>query len=186
MKFRQLIGLMLRWSKKSRDYETALVVLVPNAEEHIAGIRRSLDTVAMPAHVTVLYPFVRKSLLTDDVLSRIRTILRDVEPFSLELSEIRWFEERVLYLAPNPASPFQEMTQLVTNEFPDYKPYRGEFAEVIPHVTVAEGFSPPKLREAASAITEVLPIHAEVGDVCLMVQEVPGVWEIHTTFNLGR
>jgi 2'-5' RNA ligase len=176
----------LRWRNKSTDYETALVVLVPSAEEHILDLRRSLNTIAMPAHVTVLYPFVRRSSLTSDVVSRLRRTFSEVEPFTFALSEVGWFEERVLYLVPTPTTPFQEMTQHLAGAFPGYKPYGGEFTEIVPHLTVAEGASPSKLRDAARVISETLPIYAEANVVSLMVQDESGNWEIHTTFDLGH
>lgn len=186
VRVRRLICSILRWRNKSTDYETALVVLVPSAEEHILDLRRSLNTMAMPAHVTVLYPFVRRSSLTSDVVSRLRRTLSEVEPFTFVLSEVGWFEERVLYLVPTPTAPFKEMTQLLADAFPSYKPYRGEFTEIVPHLTVAEGANPSKLRDAAQVISEMLPIYADVNVVCLMAQDVSGNWEIHTMFDLGR
>ncbi len=186
VKIRHLIASLLRWCNNSSDDETALVVLVPSAEEHIFELRRTLNTIAMPAHITVLYPFVRRSSLTSDVVSRLRNSLREVEPFNFQLSGIGWFEEHVLYLLPTPTEPFQRMTQLLVEAFPGYMPYRGEFAEIIPHLTVAEGANHSKLRDAARAIAEMPPIDADANFVCLMVHNVSGNWEIHTMFRLGR
>lgn len=186
VRIRHLISSILRWGNKSTDRETALVVLVPSAEEHILDLRRSPNTIAMPAHITVLYPFVRRSSITSEVVTLLHRTLREVEPFTLELSEVGWFEERVLYLVPTPTAPFQEMTQLLAGAFPRYKPYGGEFKEIVPHLTVAEGANPSKLRDAAHVITEMLPIYADVNVVCLMAQDVSGNWEIHTKFDLAR
>jgi 2'-5' RNA ligase len=185
-RIRHLIHSILRWRNKSTNRETALVVLVPSAEEHIVDLRRGLSSDGMPAHITVLYPFIRRSSITSDDVSLLRRTLGEVEPFTFELSEVGWFEERVLYLVPNPTAPFKEMTQLMAGAFPRYKPYGGEFQEIVPHLTVAEGASVSKLREAARAITELLPIHAEVNVVCLMARDVSGNWEIHTKFDLAR
>lgn len=170
----------------STDSETALVVLVPSAEEHVLDLRRNLDPNAMPAHVTVLYPFVRRSSLTSDVVSLLRRTLGEVQPFSFELSEVGWFEERVLYLVPTPTAPFQELTQLLAGAFPGHKPYGGEYTEIVPHLTVAEGARPSKLRDAARVISEMLPIYADANVVSLMARDQSGSWEIHTTFELGR
>jgi len=182
----KLIRTTTRWRRGTSDYETALVVLVPSVEERIVDLRPSSNANAMAAHVTILYPFVRTSLLTSDVVSQLRLILSGVRSFTFELSEVGWFGERVLFLVPNPASPFQEMTQLLTSVFPDQKPYGGEFTEIVPHLTVAEGASPSKLRDSAHVIKELLPIHADANAVSLMTQDAFGNWAIHSTFELGR
>ena len=186
VRIRHFVRSTLRWRNKTTDRETALVVLVPSAEDHILDLRRGLSSGAMPAHITVLYPFVRTSSITTEVVTLLRRTLREVEPFTFELSKVGWFEERVLYLVPNPTAPFQEMTQLLACAFPRYKPYRGEFREIVPHLTVAEGASPSRLRDAAHVMIELLPIYADVNVVSLMAQNESGNWEIHTTFDLGH
>ncbi len=185
VRLRRLVYSVVRWCHKSTDYETALVVLVPSAEERLIDLRRDLDAIDMPAHITVLYPFVRKSLLSRDIVSQLNRTFCEVKSFTLSLAEVGWFEERVLFLVPTPTSPFQEMTRLITEVFPRYKPYRGEFAEIVPHLTVAEGANPSKLRDAAQVLSEMLPIYSDVNKVCLMAKDLSGNWEVHTMFELG-
>src|SRR5262249_10545663 len=58
------------------------------------------------------------------------------EPFSFRLVRIERFPE-VLYLAPEPAQPFVQLTQAFARRFPDFPPYGGQFSSVVPHLTVA-------------------------------------------------
>ncbi|HYM34305.1 MAG TPA: 2'-5' RNA ligase family protein, partial [Steroidobacteraceae bacterium] len=42
------------------------------------------------------------------------------------------------YLRPDPSESFVSMTRTVCAQFPDYPPYRGQYGEIIPHLTVAD------------------------------------------------
>jgi len=185
-RLRRLIIPMVPRRAKSARFETALVVLVPSAEAHVSELRRRLDPDAMPAHITVLYPFVRSSSLASDDVQLLRRTLREFEPIHFELSEIGWFDDRVVYLVPAPSAPFQDLTRLLADVFPSYRPYGGQFAEIVPHLTVAQGASPSQLRDVATLLTESLPIYAVASAVTLMARNGSGKWETHTTFELGR
>jgi hypothetical protein len=57
---------------------TALVIPVPEAEPAVSAIRRQYDAAAnsgMPAHITLVYPFVPIDAIADEVEDAIRSIL---------------------------------------------------------------------------------------------------------------
>ena len=57
--------------------ETALITRVPEAESYIARYRDRYDPSArrnVPAHVTILYPFMAPTLVTAEVLERLRAV----------------------------------------------------------------------------------------------------------------
>ena len=64
-------------------YETgrsAIVVPVPDAEPAVGTWRARYDSSAafgMPAHITVLYPFLPEDRLTQDVVDRLTEICAD-------------------------------------------------------------------------------------------------------------
>ncbi len=182
---RHLIHMVLHGGRTATDSETALVVLIPRVDECLVEAGRAPYTGGMPSHITILYPFVRRSSLTSSTISRLRRTFGEVEPFAFDLSEVGWFDDRVLYLAPSPTAKFEELTHLIVSTFPGYKPYRGEFAEIIPHVTLAEGESQSQLRELARVVSGMLPIHGEVDAVYLMTHNRSGSWETNTRFELG-
>src|SRR5262249_30316489 len=112
----------------------------PGAERLVARFRARFDPSAaagVPAHVTVLYPFVPPSKLTSSILRTLTELFAAVAPFRAKFSRIRRFPG-ALYLAPVPATPFRRLTQLVHERFPDTPPYEGRFADVVPHLTVAD------------------------------------------------
>ena len=84
-------------------------VLVPVSEaELVVGHRRDrLDRAAVrgvPAHVTVLYPFVPPSAITAAVIARLADAVGSVSAFGCEFATTAWFGDDVLWLAPQPIS----------------------------------------------------------------------------------
>jgi 2'-5' RNA ligase len=121
--------------------ETAVIVAVPKAEPVVSEHRQQLDVAAgwgVPAHVTVLYPFVAPEALSDTLITTLAAVVRSVRAFDVCFGRTRWFGQDVLWLDPEPAQPFRELTAAVWRAFPQHPPYGGAYADVIPHLTIAE------------------------------------------------
>jgi len=89
--------------------KTALIVPVEDAEMVLGPYRQILDHTAawpVPAHVTVLYPFVLPGSITETVLHGVRSGLSQLQAFTCTFSRIEWFGENVMWLAPEPDATF--------------------------------------------------------------------------------
>jgi len=120
---------------------SGLVLLVPELAPLIDDLRARHDPSArqgMPAHLTVLYPFMEPVKIGPTQRGRLAEAIRGFPAFELTFSRIGRFPE-ALWLAPEPASAVVELVQAIVAAFPDYPPYRGQFETIIPHVTVAQG-----------------------------------------------
>ena len=176
------------------DRETAVLVPVTAAERVVSPHRSRLDRAAalgVPAHVTVLFPFVPPSLITPGVVDALAAAVASVSAFGCEFGATSWFGEDVLYLPPRPGEPFRALTRAVCAAFPGYLPYGGAFADTIPHLTIGErerGGDRPAgggadLRAAEAAVLPQLPVRARVSHVWLMAgSAAPGSW--HTLAEL--
>jgi 2'-5' RNA ligase len=169
--------------------ETGLVVPVPAATTAVAPWRERLDPTAVhgvPAHITVLYPFVPPPALTPAVTSRLGALFASARPFDFALRRIGWFGDDVVYLAPDPPEPFVALTRLVADAYPEHPPYEGAYAEITPHLTIGSG-PRAELRRAADAVRTSLPIRARAGDVWLMVgtSSPTGRWRVRARYPLG-
>ena len=88
------------------------------------------------------------------------------------------------WLAPRPDPPFRALTEALWARFPDHPPYRGEFADVVPHLTI--GHDVPVDELSAAAVTARLPLRAEPREVWLMVgAPEPDAWRRAARFALG-
>ncbi|WP_050978197.1 2'-5' RNA ligase family protein [Bordetella petrii] len=60
---------------------TALIVKVPQAEAMVGDLRARFDAVSqlgVPAHITILFPFMAPDQVTQAVLQRVQVALRAV------------------------------------------------------------------------------------------------------------
>lgn len=169
--------------------QSGLVVEIPEAEPAVARHRAALDVnegLGVPAHVTVLFPFIPPARVDAEVLDRLRRLFADVAAFEVDLTHTAWFDEDVLWLAPDDPKPFRALTELVHREFPEFPPFAGQFADVVPHLTVAHGCDVADMRAAERAVAQHLPIHARITTVTLLVQPDPGgAWTRAAGFGLA-
>lgn len=108
--------------------QSALIVPVPEAEPAVGGYRAELDSSAawgVPAHVTVLYPFLPPERIDDAVLGELRGILAGTPGFTVTFRRVDWFGDTVLWLAPEPDRPFRDLTAALWQRFPESPPYGG-------------------------------------------------------------
>lgn len=169
-----------------RPGETGLIVAVPEAEPVVGRWRAQFDSAAaagIPAHVTVLYPFLDRDLIDAGVLAELAALMAKHQAFALELRECRRFPE-VLYLAPVPDTGLLALTDALTSRWPETPPYRGQFSEVVPHLTIAHGHDPEVLDMVEHDVARQLPIVAYVGSVHLVTYDGRR-WNTEHSFFFG-
>lgn len=170
-------------------WESALVVPVEAAEPAVAAWRTRFDPAAqwgVPAHITVLYPWVPPAEIDDGILVRLRDLLARFEGFGFTLDAVGRFDGDVLCLRPQPSERFGELTTTVVDQWPQYQPYGGIHDVVIPHLTVAEMDIDGRFDEVAADLATHTPIVTRAGSVNLMVgRQQPGSWRTLATFDLG-
>lgn len=170
---------------------TAVIVPVAAADATVGPHRTALDRAAgwgIPAHVTVLYPFVPPGALTADQLDRLAAAVASERAFDATFAGTGWFGSDVLWLAPDPAEPFRRLTLAVWREFPEHPPYEGAFADIHPHLTVADRAlgGPGDLERAEAAVRHGLPITQRVDHAVLVAgTDAPRSWRTVRRLPLG-
>ncbi|HUZ21106.1 MAG TPA: 2'-5' RNA ligase family protein [Acidimicrobiales bacterium] len=169
--------------------QSTLVVAVPAAEPAVWAARRRFDPTSrtgMPAHVTVLYPFAEPAGIGPELFGTLLELFAAHPPFGFALAGVGWFGDRVAFLGPEPAGPFEALTVAVAERFPAFPPYRGTYERVVPHLTIGARARPRALRRAAARVEAQLPIEAVATEVQLMVCG-PGrrPWRVVQSFPLG-
>lgn len=171
------------------ELRSALVVAVPEAGSAVDGwLERTCaakPSNGVPAHVTLLFPFVPAAALDDALLEELRTLFGSFAAFAFELREARRFPS-VLYLAPEPSTPFLQLTKALVASYPDFPPYGGIFEYVVPHLTVAEG-EPEILDEAERDVSQALPIAGNAVEVTVLEEVLPelAAWRTRARIPLG-
>ncbi len=160
--------------------QTALLILAPAAEPAVGGPRASLDPAArdgVPAHLTVLYPFLPPALIDGAALTSLRRLFADFPAFTFALDQVGWFGDTVAWLAPRDDRPFRALTARAFAAFPSWPPYGGEHVDPLPHLTignVSDQAHLADLRAAARAVVPCLPVEATAIEVTLMGGPPPG------------
>jgi hypothetical protein len=168
---------------------SALIVAVPEASAAVDGWREQTchakPSTGVPAHITILWPFVPPAQINDALLVDLRRLFSAIERFTFELRTMARFPD-VLYLAPEPAYRFIHLTQAVCEAYPDYPPYEGLFDVIVPHLTTAQGDG-EILTEAETDVRPRLPIVARAREALLIEEVEPDstLWQPRATFPLG-
>jgi hypothetical protein len=156
---------------------TALIVPVPEAEAAVGAIRLAHDWSAargVPAHITILFPFLPPEELDEAAL---HDVFARFAAFDFALDRVEQFEDGLVWLHPDPSWRFADLTAAVWQRWPDHPPYEGSVDEVIPHLTVSE-----KPIDLALA----LPIAARAHEVVLIEEEeAGGNWATRLRLPLG-
>ena len=169
---------------------TAIVVPIP-LPAPLEGIRRHhVDNarLGVPAHVTVLFPFVPSASIRASDLERASAAISATKGFDVAFRSVSTFDpiptkEGVVWLAPEPADPFIEMTEALAAAFPEYLPYGGIHDTVIPHLTLAN--VDVDLRELSSAAQRELSFERRVDAAVLLVEDEAGRWRVAVQLPLG-
>lgn len=158
--------------------------LPPEVEE----LRQRHDPVAptgVPAHVTLLFPFVETGDLTPAVRRRVAGVARQVRPFDVRFERIGRFPN-VLWLAPEPAQPFIDLTERLAVAFPDHPPYEGAHADIVPHLTLAIGPEAEVERLERKVSRAGVMFRRRVAALEVIAEDAEGRWHARWRLPLGR
>jgi 2'-5' RNA ligase len=151
--------------------QSALLIPVPTADAAVGRWRHQHDPVAaagVPAHITLIVPWLPPDEITEDDLAELDAAVKDVKAFDFELDHVDWFGRRVLWVAPEPAEPFVELTAALAERF-GTPPWEDEFDEVVPHLTVAHASDGVELVPVAADVAGRLPVICRAEELWVMV-----------------
>ena len=172
-----------------RDVTGESAIIVPvRVPVGVMRLRDRMDPSAaegVPAHVTLLYPFMPVDQLTADVRRKIEDIVASEPSFPLLFKAVRRWPN-VVYLEPEPAEPFRRMTAALAAAFPDYPPYEGAHEEIIPHLTVAAEAPEDYFAAAEHALPQMLPIRDVVREAWLIGHTPDQPWHTLWLLPLGE
>jgi 2'-5' RNA ligase len=166
--------------------ESGIIVPVPDAERIVGHLRSRHDPQAsrgVPAHITVLYPFMHPSRVAD-VRQALQEIFGSAARFEFLLTEVRRFPETA-YLHPDPPEPFVRLTESLVSRWPECPPYSGAFSDVVPHLTVADRVTTAVFDEVERAVAPALPIRCVATEAWLMCCDRSGVWSRREMFSFA-
>lgn len=181
----------LRMDPAGKALESALILIIPEAEDLVAPYRLQHDpgaALGIPAHITTLYPFLPPDQISDSLLNELAELFAHQAPIQVRFEATARFPG-VLYLDPLPREPLLKLINTVSGAFPNYPPYGGIYPEIKPHLTVAQSKDPALLDQLEAEIEELgreaFPITSRVSEVTLFTQHPVG-WSPLAHFPLGK
>ncbi|ANY08612.1 2'-5' RNA ligase family protein [Pseudonocardia sp. HH130630-07] len=137
----------------------------------------------IPAHLTLLYPFVPADVLTPDTVRRLRDACAATGPVTVGFTRAT-STPTMVSVAPEPIAPVAALARRLRDGWPGYPPYGGRFGpDPAPHVTLALDPGPDAAGIVATA-GDLLPVRARL-DVAALVETTASGWREHVRFDLG-
>jgi 2'-5' RNA ligase len=165
------------------DRRSALVVVAVEAEPVVREwrLRHQREAVerGLPAHLTILFPFVPATEIDDWLLTRLRRLYSPVRPFAYELASVESFPGAA-WLAPAPAASFHALVDCARQAFPALPPYGAPDHVVVPHCTIGTADDPDAVaamvRELREGLGPRLPIRCRATELVLLAEGADGTW----------
>lgn len=156
-----------------------MVVPVLDSGSLVRELRMKYDPSAkagVPAHVTLMFPFLPPDELSGAKVDALAALLSREDRFEFSLTGVREFGQGVVYLAPEPAEPFIQLTRKIGDLF-GLLPFGGEFGDTaVPHLTVTTPDSGMSRQEISTQLDSVLPIRTGADRAWLMVGSNSSTW----------
>lgn len=151
-----------------RPVRSVVVIPLPEASVLTAPWRRPR---ALDAHVTIAAPFLDPSQIDDHVVTALSVCMAHMTSFDVVFQRVDWFDQRVVYVAPDDPAPFVRLASTLAETFPVSTPGGGA-TTYIPHLTVAKNRALGELRAAAATSATLVPLHARAREVVLFLFDV--------------
>jgi 2'-5' RNA ligase len=166
--------------------ESAIVIPVPDADGVIGDERRRYDptcALGMPAHITLVTPFCPQPIPAP-LVAELADLLAGFPSFDLRFERVGRFPA-TLYLEPMPRETIVRMTRSIVERWPQWPPYGGAHAEIIPHLTIADRQADEAfIDRLATVLADRLPFEATAREAWLMTSDHAGYWHRHAILPL--
>jgi len=170
--------------------ESAIDVCLPELADLLDRWRVPTVGVAakgVPPHISLLYPWRPAPLQPSDI-GEAAAAIAGIPPFTMTLRQLGRFPG-VLYLRPEPDDSPRTLMRRLTAAFPDTLPYRGQFNDPMPHLTVAKAESEEELdrleAEVATQLDSYLPLTLTIQSLAIEEEGSDGMWSVRATIALS-
>ena len=168
--------------------ESAVLLCVPEAEPLVGAWRQEHDPSAakgVPAHVTLLYPFLPAEQVDEGVLGELEWFFAGVDAFAVEFDSVGEFAaEGVVFLAAA-TRELAELTGALARRWPECPPYAGKHERPVPHLTAVRSADADLRAQACQELQRSLPLSALASHAELWVCDDAGSWSHRASFPFG-
>jgi hypothetical protein len=162
---------------------TGVVIPVPGADLLLARAATRSDGVrpGVPAHVSLLYPFVPVAELHDSALGELGEVFERQTALDVEFDRCRR-RDNFVFLQPSPLQPVMDLVDELRQRWPDVVPYEGRYGhQVEPHLTITLGADAAQATAVEDLVATELPLAATLREAWLVATR-DGQWTLHERF----
>ena len=152
----------------------------------LARVRRRWDYAALTGvgpHVTILFPFLPCDDLGPRARKELAAMAGAIPTFDVRFEQVRRLPDLV-WVQPEPAAPFTELTTAVAARWPSHLPYDGAFDIVIPHLTLV-GSDIADLEAVEALARRSTPFARRAQRLELWCQDGAGRWRTRWRMPFG-
>lgn len=173
---------------QNRGVETAVLLCLPEADALVGPWREGGDPSAqhgVPAHVTLLYPFLPYDRVDAGVLAELSWFFSGVDAFDVRFAGVGEFAaDGVLYLDPE-GSSLDQLAGALARRWPETPPYGGAVDAPYAHLTVLRSPDAQVRADAARQIEPSLPLEALAAKAALWACDEHGRWSERHVFGFA-
>jgi 2'-5' RNA ligase len=158
---------------------------LPGGLERLRRRRVANAAVGVPAHLTLLHPFIEPAGLDGAVRGRLRAVAARHAAFDYRQSGLAEWPDAI-YVAVEPVGSFVRLHRDLQAEFPDWPIYgAGADFEFVPHITIAD-----RAGRLESGVREdpgwsALPRRARAEAIDVIATRPEGRWRLVWRIRLG-
>jgi hypothetical protein len=144
---------------------TTIIAPTPWVGAEVEVLRTEHDWSAklgVPAHITLLGPFVEQAAITSEIHVRLKRALTGLRRVPVVLERLELFED-VACLLPRDPKPIADIQQRLHQEWPHLE------RRSLQHVTVARGLNPGTFDQVRARVEPLLPLQGEIIEASLWV-----------------
>ncbi|HMI29947.1 MAG TPA: 2'-5' RNA ligase family protein [Gaiellaceae bacterium] len=172
----------------SRPLETALVLVLDDAGPFDA-VRRKFAAWSVargiPFHITLLWPFAPADELTEELFGDVRSLFAAQAAFGFALTRVAMWP-RDVYAVPEPEGALRACMGALHARFPQWPPYGGIHADVVPHATLGEDINAESVySEIERRVAPHLPARYKAERATLLEEFERDCWRERESFPLG-
>jgi 2'-5' RNA ligase len=152
--------------------DSAVVVRIglPPAVDRLRRLHDETAARGVAAHVTLLFPFLPAEQLTRELRKELAACIATESPFTADFTRVER-RANMVWLLPAEPAPFLRLTQAIAARWPEYPPYGGAHAKLVPHLTVLES-ADDRMRERAELVARAsTPVEATVRHAEVIIED---------------
>lgn len=160
--------------------QTALVLLVPEAEPTLGAVASRYPHLVrrgVPAHVTVLYPWLPVDEIDGHALRLCSLLAASVHPVDVSFSALK-AHPGMIFLEPDKSEIVDRLIKGTKSCWPSMRPYGGKYPDSPPHLSVALGeLSQDEIESLRDLVNPLLPIKSRF-DTLHLVSYAENGWTV--------